>query len=229
MRGLFQQVISRVDLSVEKIKGRAYYDNTDRGHAMDPLTHYLAGYLLGRHRGVSNAGVCAITLCALLPDIDAIAVLGGWNALCVLHRTATHSLLGALIIALVVTAGLALWTGKDQALHLLPWCLGGALSHVLLDLFSYKTSLLTIVGVAAAQTRPEYLEGLQLFWPLSEARFSVVNLGLLSQESTNVAMLVIFCLFAGSMLAVTMQGSRPWRVWTDPIHSMYDRLKMRLH
>jgi membrane-bound metal-dependent hydrolase YbcI (DUF457 family) len=194
---------------------------------MDPLTHYLAGYLLGRYSNLSNAGIRAVTLCALLPDIDALAVLGGWNALCVLHRTATHSLLGALIIALVVTAGLALWNGKDQALQLLPWCLGGTLSHLLLDLFSYKTSLLTILGIAAAQTRPEYLEGLQLFWPLSDARFSVVNLGLLSQASTNVAMLAIFCVFVGSMLGGTIRGSRPWRIWTDPVHSMYGRLKMQ--
>lgn len=196
---------------------------------MDPLTHYLAGYLLGRHRGLSSAGMRAVTLCALLPDIDAIAVLSGWSALCALHRTATHSLLGALIIALVVAAGAAAWTGKARALHLLPWCVAGAFSHLLLDLFSYKTSLLTVLGVAAAQTRPEYLEGLQLFWPLSEARFSVVNLGLLSQASTNVAMLALFCLLAGSLLSGTVRGSRPWRLWTAPVHSLYGRLKQPWH
>ena len=194
---------------------------------MDPLTHYLAGYLLGRHSGLSNAGIRAVTLCALLPDLDAIAVLGGWTALCTLHRTATHSLLGALLIALVVAAGVAAWTGKEQARHLLPWCLGGTLSHLLLDLFSYRTSLLTILGVAAAQTRPEYLEGLQLFWPLSEARFSLVNLGILSQASTNVAMLAIFCLLTGSLLGETLRGSRPWRLWTDPVHSLCGRSSYR--
>jgi membrane-bound metal-dependent hydrolase YbcI (DUF457 family) len=189
---------------------------------MDPLTHYLTGYLIGHHGNTGDAGIRTVTLCALLPDIDAIVVLGGWDALCGLHRTATHSLLGALIIAVIITTGFSSWTGKNKALHILPWCMVGTLSHLFLDMFSYNTSLLTIFGVAAAQSKPAYLEGVQLFWPLSEARFSVVNLGMLSQNSTNLAMIAVFCLFVGSMFGATLKGSRPWSIWTAP---MYDCLK----
>ena len=193
---------------------------------MDPLTHYIAGYFLGRRSQLGDAGIRAVTLCALLPDIDTLGAVAGWDALCVLHRTATHSLLGAVVIVLLVVMGFAAWRDKAQALQLLPWCLLGTLSHLFLDLFSFKTSLLTIFGVAAAQARPEYLEGVQLFWPLSTARFSFVTVGLLSQGVTNIVMLAIFCLFTGSLLGETIRGSRPWRLWTDPFHSLYGRLKL---
>ena len=190
---------------------------------MDPLTHYMAGYILGRRCNAGEAGIRAITLCALLPDIDIIEVIGGLDLFYGLHRTATHSLLSALLIALIMTAGFATWKGKSQALHILPWCLGGTLSHLFLDMFSYNTSLLSVFGVAAAQSKPAYLEGVQLFWPLSDARYSVVNLGLLSQESTNVMMIAMFCLFVGSMLGGTLKGSRPWNIWTTPIYAWMRR------
>ncbi|HUV02313.1 MAG TPA: metal-dependent hydrolase [Desulfobacteria bacterium] len=186
---------------------------------MDPLTHYMAGYILGRRGNAGEAGIRVITLCALLPDIDIIEVIGGLDLFYGLHRTVTHSLLSALVIALIMTAGFASWKGKNKALHILPWCLVGTLSHLFLDMFSYNTSFLSIFGVAAAQSKPAYLEGVQLFWPLSEARFSVVNLGMLSQESTNVMIIAIFCLFVGSMLGGTLKGSRPWSIWTDPIYA----------
>ncbi|MGC9444430.1 MAG: metal-dependent hydrolase [Candidatus Methanospirareceae archaeon] len=192
---------------------------------MDPLTHYIAGYFLGRRSQLGDAGIRAVTLCALLPDIDTIGAVAGWDALCVLHRTATHSLLGALVIAVLVTVGFAVRRDNAQTLQLLPWCLLGTLSHLFLDLFSFKTSLLTIFGVAAARAGPEYLEGIQLFWPLSQTRFSVVNLGLISQGGTNIMMLAIFSLFAGFLLSETMRGYRPWRLWTEPVHSLYGRLK----
>jgi hypothetical protein len=89
--------------------------------------------------------------------------------------------------------------------------------------FSYNTSFLSIFGVAAAQSNPAYLEGIQLFWPLSEARFSVVNLGMLSQWSTNVMLIAIFCFFVGSMLGWTLKGTKPWSIWTDPIHAWMRR------
>jgi membrane-bound metal-dependent hydrolase YbcI (DUF457 family) len=193
---------------------------------MDPLTHYITGYFLGRRSQLGDAGVRAVTLCALLPDVDALCVLAGWDTLCVLHRTATHSLIGAAVIIMLVAVGFAVWRDKAQALQLLPWCVLGTLSHLFLDLFSFKTSLLTIFGVAAAEAGPEYLEGVQLFWPLSTARFSVVNLGLLSQGGTNIVMLAIFCMLTGSLLGETIRGSRPWRLWTDPVHSLYGRLKL---
>jgi len=186
---------------------------------MDPLTHYMAGYILGRRGNAGEASIRVITLCALLPDIDTLVLIGGWDTLCGLHRTVTHSLLSALVIALIMTAGFASWKGKNKALHILPWCMVGTLSHPFLDMFSYNTSFLSIFGVAAAQSKPAYLEGVQLFWPLSEARYSVVNLGMLSQESTNVMMIAIFCLFVGSMLGGTLKGSKPWSIWTAPIYA----------
>lgn len=181
---------------------------------MDPLTHYMTGYFLGRRSQLGDAGVRAVTLCALLPDIDMLGAVVGWDTLCVLHRTATHSLLGAAVIVVLVAVGFAVWRDKAQALQLLPWCALGTLSHLFLDLFSFKTSLLTIFGVAAAQARPEYLEGVQLFWPLSEARFSVVNLGLLSQGGTNIVMLAIFSLVIGGVVSEALRGTTPWHVWT---------------
>ena len=193
---------------------------------MDPLTHYIAGYFLGRRSQLGDAGVRAVTLCALLPDIDMLGAVAGWDTLCVLHRTATHSFLGAAVIAVLVAMGFAVRRNKAQALQLLPWCALGTLTHLFLDLFSFKTSLLTILGVAAAQTGPAYLEGVQLFWPISTARFSFVTVGLLSQGVTNIAMLAIFCLLTGSLLGETIRGSRPWCLWTEPVHSLYGRLKL---
>ncbi|MBN1456204.1 MAG: metal-dependent hydrolase [Methanomicrobia archaeon] len=181
---------------------------------MDPLTHYIAGYFLGRRSQLGDAGIRAVTLCALLPDIDMIGAVAGWDALCELHRTATHSLLGALLIAVLVTVGFAVCRDKAQALQLLPWCVLGTLSHLFLDLFSFKTSLLSIFGVAAAQVGPEYLAGIELFWPLSTARFSFVTAGLLSQEFMNIAMLVIFSLVIGGVVSEARRGTAPWHAWT---------------
>ncbi|HDS44579.1 MAG TPA: metal-dependent hydrolase [Methanomicrobia archaeon] len=181
---------------------------------MDPLTHYLAGYFLGRRSQLGDAGVRAVTLCALLPDIDTIGAVAGWDALFVLHRTATHSLLGALVIAVLVVLGFTVVRDRVQARQLLPWCVLGTLSHLFLDLFSFKTSLLTIFGVAAAQQAgPEYLEGVELLWPLSTARFSFVTAGLLSQECINIAMLVIFSLAIGGVVREARRGTYPWHSW----------------
>ncbi len=181
---------------------------------MDPLTHYMAGYFLGRRSQLGDAGVRAVTLCAILPDIDTLGAVAGLDALYLLHRTATHSLIGAAVIVALVTMGFAVGRNRAQALQLLPWCVLGTLSHLFLDLFAFKTSLLSIFGVAAAEARPEYLEGVQLFWPLSTARFSLVNVGLLSQDGTTIAMLAIFTLVIGGVVSEALKGTTPWRVWT---------------
>jgi len=184
---------------------------------MDPITHFTAGYFLGRRWGAGTEGLRAMTLCTLLPDIDFLIIFWGYESLGSIHRSATHSIVGLLIIALLVASVYVLWKGEDTGLQVLPWCMAGVLSHLVLDLFSYSTSLAKVIGLPGAPEKPDYLEGIQLFWPWSDTHYSIVNEGILTQELTGYLMILLFFLGLIYLIRRTMKGDPPWRIWTGPI------------
>ncbi len=182
---------------------------------MDPLTHYMAGYFVGRRAGADAAGIRAVTLSAVAADADFIMILGGLEVMGRWHRSVTHSLLGALLIGLLVAAGYSHWKGRRSAVRILPWCILGAASHVLLDMFTYFRSVLTVLGVTGSAATPEYLGGVMLFWPLSSARYNLVDLGVLGPGANGAAMLALFCLSVAYIFWRAGRGDYVWRVWTD--------------
>jgi len=190
---------------------------------MDTLTHYLAGYFIGRRGGADTDLLRATTLCAVLPDLDFIGALWGWDAMADLHRTLTHSLLGMFIIVLLVVAAMAYYRGKDAAMYALPFCFMSGISHLLLDMFCFPKSLLYVFGVPGAPAGPAYLEGIPLAWPLTDHRFSVVNQGILWLEIVGWVMIVMFCLSIVYIIRRYRKGDLVWEIWTIPIKERLQR------
>ena len=102
---------------------------------MDVLTHGLAGGLVGlaAERRSPAWAVGAAIAGAIGPDVDAVA--GLWDPLApiTVHRTATHSLVGGILLALVVAAALKVGRTPGSWIALTALAYGGVLSHIGLD------------------------------------------------------------------------------------------------
>jgi len=119
---------------------------------MDPITHAVAGGLVGKsgvaHRllpaELETRGVLLTAVSALAPDIDAIVELGP-DPLAFLryHRGLTHSLLGGAALALLLALAFAPWFPGVARKRLFVLTGLGVGIHVALDLLtSYGTVLL---------------------------------------------------------------------------------------
>ena len=94
----------------------------------------------------------ALSALAVLPDVDFLFAAVGPSTGPFAHRGATHSLVAAVVVGLIVAVAIRAWGGRRAIL----WGLVATAvvaSHPILDLFSD-----TDLGVA-------------LLWPLSNARF----------------------------------------------------------
>lgn len=122
---------------------------------MDVVTHGLAGGLIAR--AVAERGPWPIVATAvggaIAPDLDVLARLWDPLAPITVHRTATHSLMGGLPLALGVAGALRLWSGRASFRSLTVVAYLGLLSHIGLD-------LLTPFGTA-------------VLWPLEPRRFGL--------------------------------------------------------
>lgn len=119
---------------------------------MDPVTHGLAGGLLGRaglvRRAVGEAlerrGVALVAACALAPDLDAVVELSS-DPLAFLrhHRGFTHSLLGGALLAMLLAVAFRRFFPGVPRRRLLCLTVAGVYLHVAMDLLtSYGTVLL---------------------------------------------------------------------------------------
>lgn len=104
---------------------------------MDPVTHGLAGFLVGRGAFPARWGLpatLAVTAGALAPDADTLAF--AWDRFAVLtyHRGLTHSVFG--MPALGVATGGLVWllTGRRHFWRLAGLAMLGIALHILLDL-----------------------------------------------------------------------------------------------
>lgn len=120
---------------------------------MDPVTHSLAGAVLGNaffKRRLGAAAVPAAALGAVLPDIDSLVLLTGSPAAVALRRTFGHSLFALPFLALVLALVLKRFFPRERGAALFWTCLAGAGSHVALDLLN--------------------VSGVYLLWPYSDWR-----------------------------------------------------------
>lgn len=123
---------------------------------MDIVTHGITGVLISRtlpggdRRSLMAAGL----LGAVVPDLDGIVRLWDSMAAITVHRTATHSIVGGGIVALVVAA--SVWGfGRGKFFPIFGAAYLGLLSHIGLD-------LITPFGTA-------------ILWPLSDRRFALAQ------------------------------------------------------
>lgn len=123
---------------------------------MDVVTHGITGVLISRAlpSGGRVSMMAAGLIGAVAPDLDVIARLWDPMAAITVHRTATHSFLGGVLIAVVV-AGLVWVFRREAFLRLFGFAYLGLLSHIGLD-------LLTTFGTA-------------ILWPLSDRRFALAQ------------------------------------------------------
>lgn len=114
---------------------------------MDPVTHALAGMIIGSKAGgglsLANGILVASTMGAVVPDLDITARFWGDYAYLCQHRKFSHSLPGLALASVIVGAVLSLLYPETGFSTLALWAALGALSHSLLDLLnSYGVCIL---------------------------------------------------------------------------------------
>ena len=127
---------------------------------MEPVTHALASLALGRAGlgRVTRRAVPMLLISGLAADLDWASYAWGAPEVLAWHRTASHSLLGAALIAGAVAAGFSLLGRRRKAsppvrfLPALAVCAAGAVLHLLLDICNN--------------------EGVKLLWPFSARWFA---------------------------------------------------------
>lgn len=109
---------------------------------MDNLTHSLAGFALAR-AGLGRASpgaTLALVIASNLPDIDLVSRLGGTAQYLEQHRGLSHSVVGAPLLALLLTVILHRTVAGARFWPLLLCSLGGVVGHSFMDLWtSYGT------------------------------------------------------------------------------------------
>ena len=104
---------------------------------MDPVTHGLAGFLVGQGAFRERWGIpaaLAVTAGALAPDVDSLAFAWDQFAVLTYHRGLTHSVFGIPGLAMVTGALLWLLTGRRHYWRLTGLAALGIAIHILLDL-----------------------------------------------------------------------------------------------
>jgi inner membrane protein len=128
---------------------------TPLGHGLFALALYLAAP--GREPLRRLLFFALLFIAAMAPDMDYFPILWGDFRLANLnHQGFTHSLVFCLLIA-VPLAYIGKWLGLGRARSLYPWLAAAALSHLLLDFFTFDG-------------REPF--GVPLLWPLSDTRFT---------------------------------------------------------
>jgi membrane-bound metal-dependent hydrolase YbcI (DUF457 family) len=158
---------------------------------MDPFSHYMFAYTLGKWFKADRQALMGITLGSWLPDIDAISILFGWEVFSKTHPSVTHSLLLGLILAEISTIIFFLFFRKV----LFKWIFAGAMTHLALDL-----------GITNSYP---------LLYPLSRKYYTITPF-LPRHSMLWTVMATFFLLFAFStFIYYIRKGAHPWRIWLD--------------
>ena len=167
---------------------------------MDPLTHYMFAYVLGRKWNLERPQLKALTFAALLPDIDVITIVLGLNFLNSFHGTITHSILVAVLLALILSSIFYIY----YRVHVEFYCMIGIIMHFLLDIIQ------TLV--------PKMREnGIMVTFPFSQEQFILHNyIPLLYSLILGVALVTGTFLLSIYFLYIYMkQKEYPWWIWLD--------------
>lgn len=165
---------------------------------MDPFSHYMVTYAVGRKADVSINKMRAITLAGVIPDFDGFSIIFGFEAFRNFHGGPFHSILVASILALAITLGFYLFTKENVALFVFI----GVFFHLLLDIPN-------TLGYQLAA------EGLYYLWPFSDYRIALQNVVPEPRIWQIIIMSIIFFLSLAYFLMRVKKGEYAWRIWID--------------
>lgn len=165
---------------------------------MDPLTHYMWAYALGKKNKLDKTDMQALTFSAFLPDIDVFTIIFGLEFAREFHGTVTHSLLVAILLS-CITSMIFLIIYRKIVFH---YCLIGITMHLLLDM--------------SMTLMPKWRdEGMILLYPFSLQRFALRNYVPHSTIMGIIIMGLLFIIAVYLLYIYTKKEDYPWRIWID--------------
>lgn len=168
-----------------------FYSSNSTSIAMDPFSHYMIAYFIGKRLKVEHTALLAITLGAWLPDIDAFSIVLGVDAFSRMHGTFTHSLFMPFILAELLAIVFLLYH-KRFMLH---YIYGGCLIHLATDMALTGSYPLLFPFTNRIISIDPYISFEKWIW--------AVNFTLMA-----VGSLVYF-------IYLLRKGEYPWRIWFD--------------
>ncbi len=139
---------------------------------MDPLSHCLVGAICAKTVGASRRRFWAMTILGGLPDIDILGGSLGFSAEILQHRSATHSLVGAVALSLLFSWGLRRWDKDAFRTRFFQYSLPVAL-HLFCDLLTsfgipllmpFNDRMFSLDLVGSVNLFPIVVMGAVLFW-----------------------------------------------------------------
>lgn len=149
--------------------------------------HLALSYLLaqlGPQQTFGPAGTVLVMAAGMLPDLDGVAILGGWNAHLKFHRKVGHGLPMTLLGPALLTLFLTPYLDVGAWLVLWIWLQLSLLIHLTVDLLFYRWRV-------------------QLLWPLSSWG---IGLGLVGWND----LLPTLLLYTATAVALTVPGIAPF-------------------
>lgn len=164
---------------------------------MDPITHYMLAYTLGRNINIKKPQLKALTLSAILLDIDVFTIILGWNFVLNFHGTIVHSFTIAIILSIILSMIFHIYYKKNVFVY----ALIGVFMHLLLDFI--QTSF------------PKWRHDMVLLFPFSKEEFA---LRYFIPFPTIIGLIMVSSLFLFSLFLLyryVKMGEYPWRLWID--------------
>lgn len=135
---------------------------------MDPLTHGLASYALTRLVAPRASRITIIggVLAGTVADLDSLSASSGPSSYLSWHRSYTHSVVGALLIAIIFSLALLLAqrakVAKDSLIAVFAITAGASLLHLAMDL-SQNEGVAALWPFRAQRYSPDWVAHLDLW------------------------------------------------------------------
>lgn len=165
---------------------------------MDPFSHYMIPYIVGRKADISVNKMRAITLGGVIPDVDSVSIVFGLEAFKDFHGGPVHSILVGFILALIIALAFYMYARENVLL----WSTIGVFFHLLLDIpntLNYELSI----------------DGLRYLWPFSDYRIALQNVVPYPEAGHLLIVALIFGLSIVYFVKLAKKDEYPWRIWFD--------------
>lgn len=158
----------------------------------------MVAYAAGRKANVSLNKMRALTLAAVIPDIDGFSIFMGIQAFRDIHGGPVHSFLIGAILALIITLGFYIYSRENVALC----AFSGVFIHFALDVPN-------TLGYARVEDSLLYL------WPYRDFRIDLQNHVPSAGIWHIVIISTIFILCMLYFLLLVRKRHYAWRIWLD--------------